>query len=67
MAHNLVDEYRLWTYPVVLGCGQRLFQDGCAPGALKLVDTRTTSTGVAVHTYRPVGSPTFGSFALEQS
>jgi dihydrofolate reductase len=66
MEHDLVDEYRLWFYPVVLGRGKRLFKDGTVPTALRLVNTRTTSTGVAIHTYRPAGKPVYGSFALEQ-
>jgi dihydrofolate reductase len=65
MAHDLIDEYRLWIYPVVLGSGKRLFRDGIAPAALRLVDTKTTSTGVAVHVYQPAGKPAYGSFALE--
>jgi dihydrofolate reductase len=63
--HDLVDEYHLWLYPVVLGRGKRLFGDGGAPGALRLLDTRATSTGVAVHRYEAAGKPTYGSFALD--
>lgn len=65
MAHGLIDEYRLWFYPVVLGSGRRLFGEGGAPAALKLVDTRTTGAGVVIHVYQPAGEPKFGSFALE--
>jgi dihydrofolate reductase len=59
--NGLIDEYRLWVYPVVLGDGRRLFGDGVTPTALSLVETRTTSTGVAVHVYRPAGKPTYGT------
>jgi dihydrofolate reductase len=59
--NGLVDEYRLWVYPVVLGQGRRLFSDGVTPTALSLVETRTTSTGVAVHVYRPAGKPTYAT------
>lgn len=62
MDHDLVDEYRLWTYPVVLGHGHRLFSEGVAPAALELVGLDRTSTGAVVHTYRPAGRPQFGSF-----
>jgi dihydrofolate reductase len=62
MAHDLIDEYRLWVYPVVLGKGTRLFPDGTTPAALRLVDTKTTSTGVVIHVYQPAGRPTYGSF-----
>ncbi len=66
MAHELIDEYRLWYYPVVLGGGKRLFREGNVPAALRLLDTKTTSAGVAVHTYRPAGRPEYGSFGLDQ-
>jgi dihydrofolate reductase len=65
MQHELIDEYRLWFYPVALGSGKRLFADGSAPTALRLVDTKTTSTGVVIHVYQPAGKPVYGSFALE--
>lgn len=57
--NGLVDEYRLFVYPVVLGAGRRLFGDGVTPTALSLVETRTTGAGVAVHVYRPAGKPTY--------
>ena len=65
MRHGLVDEYRLLTYPVVLGEGKRLFADGAMPVALDVVDRKTTSTGVSIDVYRPAGEPTYGSFELD--
>jgi dihydrofolate reductase len=67
MANNLIDEYRLWIYPVVLRSGKRLFQEGGVPASLKLTGTRTTSTGVVVHTYEPAGDLTYGAFEVEDS
>ena len=64
MQHDLIDEYRLLTYPVVLGKGRRLFAEGTRPAALRLVDSKVTGTGVAVHVYEPAGEPTYGSFEL---
>ena len=55
MRHGLVDEYRLWVFPVVLGSGKRLFADGAIPGALKLVDSTVSTTGVVIGTYEPAG------------
>ncbi len=52
MKHNLVDEYVLLIYPLVLGSGSRLFADGSAFAALRLVDTKTSTSGVVVATYR---------------
>jgi dihydrofolate reductase len=66
MNHDLVDEYRLWIYPVVLGNGRRLFGAGSPPAALKLVEIKTTSTGVVIHVYQQAGKPAYGSFALEE-
>jgi dihydrofolate reductase len=65
MKHDLVDVYRLWTFPVLVGGGKRLFADGTIPTELKLVDTGASSTGVAMQTYERVGKPKYGSFALE--
>jgi len=62
-----VDEYRLLVHPVVLGRGRRLFADGSVPTAMRLVETKTTSTGVVVSTYLPTGKPQYGSFAVEDS
>ncbi len=53
MKHNLIDEYVLWINPIVLGSGKRLFEDGAIPSHLKLVDSKTTGSGVVVLTYQP--------------
>jgi dihydrofolate reductase len=53
LANNLVDRIRLLIYPVVLGEGQRLFEDGTT-GKFNLVDTRTFSSGVVGVIYEPV-------------
>ncbi|MEV5280439.1 dihydrofolate reductase family protein [Streptomyces sp. NPDC006692] len=66
MRHELIDEYRLWTFPVVLGQGRRLFADGALPTSFELTDSRTSSTGVSVNSYRPAGRPRHGSFELDQ-
>jgi dihydrofolate reductase len=62
---DLVDEYRLLVFPVLLGTGKRLFGSGAVPRTLRLVRSSTTSTGVVVSVYRPAGSLKTGSFALE--
>jgi dihydrofolate reductase len=66
MRHDLVDEYRLWVFPVVLGSGKRLFGDEATPRGLRLIDTRTSSTGVVIHRYERAGEVEHGSFALDQ-
>jgi dihydrofolate reductase len=67
MRHDLIDEYRLWIYPVVLGGGKRLFGAGSLSAALKLADIKTTSTGVVIHVYESAGKPAYGSFTLEET
>jgi dihydrofolate reductase len=52
---DLVDEYRLWVFPVVLGEGKRLFENGVPPRGLSLVATQSTPSGVLLNTYRPAG------------
>ena len=65
MQHDLFDEFGLWLFPLVLGKGKRLFAEGTVPAALKLTDTKTSSTGVVIQTYRCAGGPDYGSFQLE--
>ena len=55
IAADLVDEYRLWVFPVVLGEGKRLFENGVPPRGLTLVETGSTPSGVLFNTYRPAG------------
>lgn len=52
---NLIDEYRLWIHPIMLGSGKRLFADGVVPTNLKLIDKKTTGSGIVILTYRPEG------------
>jgi dihydrofolate reductase len=65
LKHDLIDEYRLLIFPVVLGTGKKLFADGTIPTSLKLVDTKTSGTGVSINSYQAAGRPEYGSFALE--
>ena len=50
--HDLIDEYQLWVYPVVLGKGRTFFEDGVKGMNLDLVDTTVIPPGVAILTYR---------------
>ena len=65
LRHGLVDEYRLWFFPVVIGSGKRLFADGTVPAALRLVDSQVSTTGVVMGRYEPAGEIVTGSFALD--
>lgn len=54
-AASLIDEYNVWTFPVVLGSGKRLFTETAKPSALRLVRSQVSSTGVVMTTYVPNG------------
>lgn len=62
-AAALIDEYNLWTFPLVLGRGKRLFEEAARPAALRLVRTRVSASGVVMSTYVPDGNIKPGSFA----
>ena len=65
-AHGLVDELTVLTFPLLLGAGKRLFDQGAAPGALRLVDSRTSPSGVVISRYVPAGEVQAGSFAQDE-
>jgi dihydrofolate reductase len=60
--HNLVDRYRLWIFPVVIGSGKRLFGEGTVPAGLELIEGRTSRSGVFMGTYRSAGEIVTGTF-----
>lgn len=62
-ASSLIDEYNVWTFPVVLGRGKRLFSETAKPFALRLVRSQVSTTGVVMSTYVPHGDIQPGSFA----
>jgi dihydrofolate reductase len=63
LASDVVDELRLLTYPVLLGRGKRLFDDGTQAASFRLASSRTTNTGVVVSRYLRDGDVRTGSFA----
>jgi dihydrofolate reductase len=65
LRHNLVDQFRLWIFPLVIGSGKRLFSEGTIPSGLKLVDHTVSTTGVVIGTYEPAGELVTGSFAQD--
>jgi dihydrofolate reductase len=62
---DLVDEFSMLVFPLVLGTGKRLFGDGTIPRSMRLTETRTFRTGVAFHRYEKVGAPEYGAIGLE--
>ncbi|MFM2314076.1 MAG: hypothetical protein RLZZ04_3352 [Cyanobacteriota bacterium] len=58
----LIDEYNIWTFPVVLGRGKRLFENTAKPCAMRLLASKVSTTGVVMSTYIPAGDIPLGSF-----
>jgi dihydrofolate reductase len=65
-ASTLIDEYNVWTYPLVLGHGKRLFEEGGKPTALRLLRTRTAKSGLVMSVYAPAGEVHPGSFVGDE-
>ncbi|HKB88052.1 MAG TPA: dihydrofolate reductase family protein [Patescibacteria group bacterium] len=53
LKNNLIDRMHIWTYPITIGTGKKLFAEGTQPQHFKPVDSKITSTGVVVATYEP--------------
>lgn len=63
---DLVDEIHAWTFPVTVGGGKRLFGKGTVPGGFKLLDCKTSTTGVIIATYARGANIKTGSFEFEK-
>lgn len=66
LRHDLIDEFRLIIYPLVLGTGKRLFAEGAIPAGLKVVDSAVTGSGAVGVVYERAGAIEYGSFALDE-
>jgi len=65
-AASLIDEYNVWTFPVVLGRGKHLFSEIAKPSALRLVRSQVSTTGVVMSTYVLDGDIQPGSFPIAE-
>lgn len=63
---DLVDEIRIWTFPVLLGTGKRFFGEGTIPLGLRLTETRTNTTGAVLHVYERAGGLRYGEVEVGQ-
>ena len=66
LEHDLIDEFRLWIFPVAVGAGKRLFGDGTIPVAFTLVDSFASKTGVTINTYTRAGGIEIGEMDFEE-
>jgi dihydrofolate reductase len=66
LEHDLIDEFRLWIFPVTVGTGKRLFGDGTIPMAWKLVDSSVSKTGVTINTYARASEIEIGEMDFEE-
>ncbi len=62
LKNDLVDELWLKIFPITLGAGKRLFEEGTIPAAFKLIETKTSPSGVIVANYKRSGKVKTGSF-----
>lgn len=61
LKHELVDRMHIWTHPVTIGTGKRLFAEGALPRAWKMMDSKITPKGVVIGTYEPAGELVTGT------
>jgi dihydrofolate reductase len=66
LKHDLIDEFRLWIFPVVIGAGKRFFGEGTMPAGLKLVDSEVSKSGVTINTYERAGEITPGLMGFDE-
>lgn len=66
LKEHLIDRIHLWIFPVTVGSGKRLFAEGTQAEGFKLVDSKSSTTGVIIATYEPAGELKTGSFQNEE-
>jgi dihydrofolate reductase len=65
LAHDLIDEIRVFTFPIVLGVGKKLFAEAAKPAAFNLVDSKVTPRGVMIGRYERAGAVKTGDYAMD--
>jgi dihydrofolate reductase len=66
LSNDLIDELRIWIFPLVLGTGKRLFGEGAVPARLKLADSKISASGVTINRYGRAGDIEPGSFEFDE-
>jgi dihydrofolate reductase len=64
LKHDLIDEFNVWTFPLTVGNGKRLFGEGTVPANFKLLDCKNSTSGVIMAVYARAGKINIGSFEL---
>jgi dihydrofolate reductase len=64
LTHDLIDTFRIWQFPLVLGTGKRLFGEGTIPRGFRLVDTQLNTTGAVLHVYERAGGLKYGEMEV---
>ncbi len=65
LAHDLIDEIRVFMFPIVLGRGKKLFGAGAKPAAFKLVNSKVTPSGIMIGHYDRAGAVETGDYAMD--
>jgi dihydrofolate reductase len=65
LAGDLIDEFRVFTFPIILGTGKKLFGEGAQPAAFKLSGCKTTTKGVTIACYQRAGAVETGDFTMD--
>ncbi len=65
LKHDLIDEFLVWTFPLTVDKGKRLFGEGTIPAGFTLLDCKISTTGVIIAAYARNGEIKAGSVALE--
>ena len=66
LRHDLIDQFRLWIFPVVLGVGKRFFGEGTLPAGMKLVGSEVSKSGVTINTYERAGEISPGLMGFDE-
>jgi dihydrofolate reductase len=65
LANDLIDEISMFTFPIVLGHGKKLFGEGAKPAAFRLLDSKVSTTGVTIARYQRAGPVVPGDYAMD--
>ena len=65
LKNSLIDEIHVFTFPIVLGNGKKLFAAGAAPAAFKLIDSKVSPNGIVIARYERAGDVQTGDFGMD--